>query len=285
MGIVDNANIIIKGEFFACARPQPMLIVEAAAQALGPVLINFATFGCLDIIKMRAGISPWHKRGAIALIKGAIPGEQIDEVGKAIKFLIPLEKLLFTWFVADLTVEFFARWQSQIFRLGACNPPVTEKTASGPLASYVCPSKDVWARIAYSLTYPQGTFGSSTDFAVPAGWFFTAFFELKVDAILPIKPVTSMQIRLRSATTIGTGFYGAINKPPWFGNTIKGGLHFQMLEKFGTFREWVFEATCDNPAIGVGGSCAISIAAKPLANQDIIPVNCFGGPAPGVHQA
>src|SRR4051794_22021710 len=120
MGIIDNANYVKSASYFPCARPEPILIIEAAASALGPVLLSFAAFGCNDIVKMRAGLSPWHRRAVKAMLEGAIPPEQRDMVNKVYKFAIPVGKLLFVWFVADLTVEFFARFHSQLFKLGAC---------------------------------------------------------------------------------------------------------------------------------------------------------------------
>jgi hypothetical protein len=116
MGIIDNLGYIKQASYYPCAEPDPLLVIQAAGAAAFPTLLSAISFGCNDIVKMRAGISPWHARNMKALIDGAIPAEQQKTFNGLYKFVVPVEKALFFFFVVDLTLEFLARWQSQIFK-------------------------------------------------------------------------------------------------------------------------------------------------------------------------
>src|SRR4051794_22750875 len=115
MGVIDNLGYVSKATYFPCATPSPILAIQAAGDALFPVLASALQFGCLDIIKMRAGMSPWHARKLRALISNPVTAVETDRLNKIYKYAVPVEKLLFFWFVVDLTTEFFARWQSNMF--------------------------------------------------------------------------------------------------------------------------------------------------------------------------
>src|SRR5436190_14775085 len=119
MGVLDNLGYISKASYYPCAAPQPALILQAAGAAALPTLMSAVSFGCTDIVKMRAGISPWHARYMKALIGGAIPPDQVDKAQKILKYTVPVEKLLFFWFVVDLETGFLDKWQSNIFMLNA----------------------------------------------------------------------------------------------------------------------------------------------------------------------
>jgi hypothetical protein len=283
MGVIDNLGYIKKAQHFPCASPNPLLVLEAAGKAITPVLLNAATFGCNDIVKMRAGISPWHARGMRALIEGAIPPDEKSAAGKLLKFTIPLEKALFFWFVVDLTVDFFARWQSQIFRLGACGNNLSERTASGPLRTFVEPFPNHWQFIAYTFTQPQGQFAGPIGFTVPRGWYWSAYFSLTVKPLFTGQVVGSVQTRLRNVATGPFSLEGEPATPDWFGNPTHTAMKFENVAPRGRLLEFRFEAQADNVAIGSGGSAVVSISNQPLLNNSIFPVNCFGKFAPGVN--
>jgi hypothetical protein len=276
MSVLGNLNYIKNASLYSCARPNMILVVEAAFESIGPVLINAVTFGCRDIVKMRAGISPWHSRAIRALVEGAIPPSQKKFAKKLLMFTIPLEKALFFYFVVDLTVDFFARWQSQIFRLGACGAPLNQSTASGPLATFVMPAPNGWTRISYAFTTNGRPFTSSTDFIVPPGWYFSVFFSLTVKPLFNNMPCGSASIRLRE---LGHGSFAITSDPAtpdWFFNPIHAALHMPIMPPKNYLRQYIFEGSVDNIAIGTGGSCTVSISEQPVQQQTIIPTNCLG---------
>lgn len=282
MGTLKNLGYIKQAMYFPCTHQNPILVLEAAVESIAPTLISAATFGCNDIVKMRAGISPWHSRGIKAFIEGALSPEEKSMAGKALKFTVPIEKALFFFFVVDLTVGFAANWQSNIFKLGACGSPPLTCNATGPLASFVEPVGGAWVFIAYALTSTPATCGftGSTGFTVQKGQFWQAYYSLTAKPLFRNKPMTTLQTRMR---LIGSSQFEITQGPqsaPWFGNQISSSVMAAPNGAAKSFQEWRFEAMADVEAIGTGGSCAITVSDHPIHNQGIFPVNCFGQLAP-----
>lgn len=281
MGVIDNLGYIKKAAAFPCATPNPILIAQAAGNAIAPVLLNAATFGCNDIVKMRAGISPWHSRGLKALIKGAIPPDETATAGKLLKFTIPVEKALFFWFVVDLTTDFFARWHSQVFRLGACGHPLRSWTGSGPLSTWVMPAPNGWTRISYSMTKnPPGAPNIGSDgFIVTSHQYWQAYFSLTPRPLWVGQVPGSVQLRLHQIAGRPFVIEGPKVPAPWFGNQIHASILFNSDNENIGLKEYVFEASCDTVAIGLSGSASVSISDRPLEVENFLPTNCFG-PSP-----
>jgi len=276
MGYVQSAL------WFPCAKPDPFLLLQAGAYALAPVLISALTVGCRDIIKMRAGQSPWHGRHIKALINGVTKASEADRFNKIFKFALPLEKLFFVWFVADLTIEFIARWHSQAFSLGACGdfPDVCEW--SGTLASFVVPAPGAWVYIAYqrqSVSGPCSTSGG-IEFAVPKGHYWQATFSVTAEPIGRGGPIGNVQTRLVKSSPYPHEFQARTHTPDWFANKVHAISHYQRTEPEQEFAIYRFEGSADNPAVGTGGSCNVRTGPYPVMDNSFIPTNCLGGPAP-----
>lgn len=282
MGIIDNLGYVAKAQVYACAHPDIILTIQAAGAAAAPVLLSALSFGCNDIIKMRAGISPWHSRKIKALIEGAIPADQKDAVNQIYKYTIPIQKALFFFFIVDLTTEFFARWHSQMFKLGACNEFPSDCEKMGTLATWVQPTYEAWTPIAYSLESMSGRCppGLGQRFEVQAHQNFNCWFSLTPKAFNEGEVIRSFAIRLVQTTKVDFELPENKGEIPWFGNTPRASYMFSNNDNRGVYREYEFQAFSDVPAYGVSGSCAIQWSDRPIYNKGIIPVNCFGVPAP-----
>lgn len=280
MSLIDNLGYVKSASYYPCALPNPVLLIEAAGLAIGPVLLSAASFGCNDIVKMRAGISPWHSRGIKMLINGAIPPAEKDAVGKIYKFLIPLEKLLFVWFVADLTTEFFARWHSQAFKLGACGVPSSQCSYGGNLATWVGGEKDHPRPISYSTDWTNGNCvgGGGARFAVPRGWYWNAHFSITPKPIFNNQQISYCDTFLTRVVPSQLQFPVHRTEPPWFGNTLTAMDQRSGNNDISQYEEYEMSAATDVPAIGVGGSCIIELSDRPLFDKPISPVNCLGEP-------
>lgn len=281
MGVIDNLGYIKTAAAFPCANPDPILIAEAGLKAIGPVLLNAASFGCNDIVKMRAGISPWHSRGIRALVEGAIPPSEKDTAGKLLKFTIPIQKALFFWFVVDLTVDFFARWHSQVFRLGACGQTANANTGSGPVVAWVQGGGGGFSRISYDMTLsnPGNHQIGSDGFIVFPHQYWQCYFSLTPKPLFFGQVPGNVQLRLRQIRSPQYVLNGPVVPAPWFGNTIHASVLFNPDTQSGTTHEYVMEASCDTIAVAQSGSASISISDLPLMVENMIPTNCFG-PAP-----
>jgi hypothetical protein len=280
MSVLENLNFIKQAAWFQCQTPDPVLIIQAAVGAAAPVIVEAATFGCLDFIRMRAGVSPWHSRGLRALINGINKPAEQDIVNGIYKFLIPAEKLLFFWFVVDLTTEFIALWHSQIFRLGACGPASLECHWSGKNANWVSPGHNIAASVSYDGQgdQPPCPLLGGTDFVVPAGWYWSHSFSLTPEPIFTNQPVGNVTTFLRCVAGGSFETHKQVTTPPWWGNKLtaiymangRNKSHgTQVIRRF---------ASCDISAKAISGTASLTMSDKPFMNASIVPVNCLGLP-------
>jgi hypothetical protein len=282
MSVLSNLGYVASATYFPCASPRSVIVIQAAAKAAGITLLQAVTFGCRDIVKLRAGISPWHTRGMRALVNGAIKPSESGDAGKLLKFLAPAEKAFFFYFVVDLTVGFAANWQSQIFQMGACQGQNTHCTWSGDLASWVEPAPQAWTPIAYQSGFnpPSCQFGGTIGFLVPANYYYSAYFSMKPRPIFAGQPVGECTLRLHRIAPFETNVESQPQTPPWFGNNFTANLSVTSQKQINDLQRFEFQAKSDVPAIGEGGSLVVQIAPFPILNTSIIPLNCFGKPAP-----
>lgn len=282
MSVLDNLGYLSKGTYFPCATPDPILVLQAAGKAAFPVLMSAATFGCNDIVKMRAGISPWHSRGMKALINGAILPDDPYNTKGLLKYTIPIEKALFFWFVVDLTTDFAANWQSQIFKLNACGNSGPNCTWTGSFGSYVEPVANAYVPISYSFT-GGGTgcpAAAGTRFIVPANWYWSAHFSLTVEALVHNIHPGSTTLHLRQTFGGTYEFKGDPQTAPWFGNNITTSMLVEPDDPWNRLTSWEFTAACDTVARGKSGTATVTMSPQPVRQRGIIPLNCLGFDAP-----
>jgi len=284
MGVLSNLGYIKKAQAYTCTHGDIVLILEAAAKAGSITLWEAATFGCIDIMKMRAGISPWHSRGIKALINGILSPAERNVVNGLYKFIIPAEKALFLWFVVDLTVGFFANWQSQMFKLGACNAEAQYGSGEGLNPNWICPGHNTFANVAYLDFTRQGNRSALVDhhgFIVPPGYFYSCYFSLNPKTIFGNKPAGSADTTLREILDHPFNLTPQHSTPPWLFNKLTATWHSQGHNKHTHSQEYFYVAATEEICYADGGSLSVMVSDKPLLNTGLIPANCFGGDAPG----
>lgn len=286
MGAIENLGYIKQASLYNCGSPDPLLVIEAAGRAIAPVLISAVSFGCNDIVKLRAGISPWHARGMKALVEGAIPAAQKDQVNGIYKFLVPAEKALFFFFVVDLTTEFLARWQSQLFKLGACDEQPDDCTIIGSDPVGFSPGNNVWATVAYSTQERTGTSCQPIIGLGPIiqpGQNFSITWSITTAPFFADDPPSYVETWLQPRTVVSQQFQPQNTPAPWFGNKITAMYHREGQNTHTAFQSYFFLFRADKPTYVTGGSCQLSVSNLPIYNKGIIPVNCFGQPVPGIN--
>lgn len=124
MGVGANLNYVKNVFRHPCATPSLDVLIETAFPAAAVALLEVFTFGCSDILKMRAGKSPWHSRGLNALLKGAQGGLKMGP--RLFGFYAPfaaiqagLQYMLF----ADAASGFVANWMTLIYQEQGCTLP------------------------------------------------------------------------------------------------------------------------------------------------------------------
>lgn len=286
MGVLANLGYLKKAQAYNCSRGDITLIVEAAAKAGAITLWEAATFGCIDIIKMRAGISPWHARGLKALINGVTSPAEKNVINGIYKFIIPAEKALFFWFVVDLTVGFFANWQSQMFKLGACDQEADWGAGTGSNPHWICPGHNTFANVAYIDFHKTGPRQGIIDhhgFIVPPGYHYQCYFSLNPRLLFGNNPAPSADTTLREILDHPFMLTPQHSEPPWLFNKLTATWHSQGHNKHTHAQEYFYVAATEDICYADGGSLSVMVSDRPMLNNGLVPVNCFGQPAPGTY--
>lgn len=138
---LKDFNYIKELNTIPCGEASWWVIAETFLNTAPPALLTLFLPGCSDIIKTKAGLSPWHARKLSGMIKKAAQPLAVSNT----KFLynigyFTVEKYLWFFQVAEVTKEFFITWQSQVFMQQQCQLPGAG-TAYGYIAPLVYPPK------------------------------------------------------------------------------------------------------------------------------------------------
>lgn len=282
MGTIKNLNYIAKASYFPCPDTDALLVLEAAYKAAFPTILAATSLGCQDIVRMRAGLSPWHARGMRMGIKAAIPPADAQAVGKVYKYLIPIEKALFFFFVVDLTTGFLAEWQSQIFKLGACGNKPNDCNWTGRNPAWACPGAMIPSTIAYTTEGNPATPCSAVGpgFAVPANYYWQVFFDMTPRPIINSQPIGKVDMWLQRRNPTVWNYPPQTFEPKWYANKVSAAYMMTGQNKTAAYAEYWFMAASDQPATALSGSAKLWASPFPIHNAGIVPVNCFGAPAP-----
>lgn len=277
-----NLGYIKTATAFTCGNVDIPLTLQAAGNAAAITLMQATSLGCIDIVKMRAGVSPWHARGMKALANGVLKPAEHNLVSKVYKYIIPFEKALFFFWVVDLTTGFVANWQSQMFKLGACDTKADWGSGNGANAHWVCPAPGVYGDISYADLYKAGPLQSHIgphEFVVPEGYYFACSFSVKPKPFIFQAPIGNADCRLREISPPAYHYTPQRSAPPWYANAFTATSHWGGQNKRHHDKVFRFSATCDQIAFSEGGSMNVMVSSVPLLNTGLIPVNCFGSPA------
>lgn len=281
MGVLNNLGYLSQVQSYPCNQPDPVIWIEAAGYAGAITLIEAITFSCRDIVKMRAGISPWHARGMRALIGGVHLPDAADPSRQLLKFTIPIEKALFFFFVVDLTLGFLANWQSLIFRLGGCGPGTQQCDYQGDNPAWVTIGHDIFGPVGFNGTGPGFPCppGPGQHLIVPAGWFWSASFSLKPRPLIKSQPPTRVLTRVVERLPNYFEYTPKVANAPWFGNSITGIYMASGQNKsfHGEQKIIEFQAAADTPCLAESGHFNATISPFPFTNTRIEPMSCLTG--------
>jgi hypothetical protein len=124
MSISGNLNYIKRAMRHPCALPSPEIVIETAVEAAAVMFMKLSLFGCTDIIKMKAGRSPWHTRAMRGLIEGSASPQA--RAGNRWMWATPynqIEQALWYWLVAEAVTGFIPDWASLIYQEQRCSQP------------------------------------------------------------------------------------------------------------------------------------------------------------------
>lgn len=278
MGTVNNINYLKEVQYFPCADPSPLILITTALEAGAPTLLEFYSWGCRDILKLRAGYSNFCGRGFRAIVAKWHPPGFIDKLHKFYEFFGPVDKLLYGFLIADLQSSFLAKWTSLAYAAQGCIPdPTTQQTTGtaqipqGILANHE-------TGIVYRLTTIGGSGGvvRPTSVTIPDGWYVSITWSVHVDPLFADQGVT-VHTWLQSVT--GTHHHIAEQEfePPWFGSgtRARGKAYFQT-PGFGFAHSYEWRIVVDKTAFITSGDLQVIISPLPILNYGLEPLSCLG---------
>jgi len=120
MGLQDGYNFATQVSAYPCADPSPIIWAASFGPAIAPALLDFAAFGCRDILKFRLGIGGPCGRAMKAQVAGAIPPALTQSVGNLMKFEHLFSKFGFYGLIADLASDTAMRWVTLAYTFNGC---------------------------------------------------------------------------------------------------------------------------------------------------------------------
>lgn len=271
--MLKNINYIKKLNVVSCTEPDIFVLVETGFEAAVPALLNLFVPGCTDIVKMKLGISPWHRRGIRSLIKSAQAPFSLE----ANKFLFKVgyytaERGLYYLMVADIAVEFVATWQSLVFAAQQCQLP-SAGTAYGYIAPFIySPGQETLLGYFPRHNVPGMAIGLNQITIFP-GFQGSVTFSAEFDS-WPTRgegvSVTTWMTEDDETTKISESTTNVPPSQPH--NETVGHLSFDTLHNF-TRKDYYLHVsnTGDKHAQAVGGSYTVNMTGHPTG---VLPWGC-----------
>jgi len=181
---MNTYNLVTKFAAFPCAEPSPIIVFATFFPAVAPALLEWASFGCRDIMKFRLGKGMPCGRMYKAQLAKVIPPAWADTTAKLLKFESAFSRAGQMFLLADLASDTLARWTTFAYQMSGC-PEASEGadwqiTTGNPHA--LLPSTAT--PVGGVITNEKGTPGIATPSGavVPHGWYFSAEFQIKAKA-------------------------------------------------------------------------------------------------------
>jgi len=246
--------------------------------------LELFSFSCRDIIKLRAGRSYRCGRALRGIIRAAHKTEVFDKFTHIYNLFEPLDRLLWYFFIAELTSNFLARWLTLIYRAQHCAPGDEECHKTGPLIGCSVVNAHVLQAIWYDTnSNMKGACWVDPPRAIliPPGWQWHAYNSLQVSADPPLTKhppsFTTFMVNLDS---------GQINTGKFFkqgnGSTVTKGANYWKGHNTTTAQQlWAFAVILDDVGVCTGGRADVKAGALAFPETPQPGAGCFGRPPPG----
>lgn len=105
---------------FPCAQPNPIIIALTLVPAIAPALLEWASFGCRDILKFRLGKGAPCGRAMRAQVAKAVPPSLVNVVQKLMKWEHHFSFAGQMFLLSDLAADTTARWTTLAYQMSGC---------------------------------------------------------------------------------------------------------------------------------------------------------------------
>jgi hypothetical protein len=277
MSILSNVNYAKKIVRHPCGTPNPIIMVEAAAQAALPLLFVPITFSCTDWIKASVGIS-WKCGKKLKAIARHVYGPKFTD---GVHFLYEAtgaaaaENALWIWFIADLAVDTYVSWVTQMYIEGNCDLPLNGTINGAVFFEVQEPGGDYSVGVLSPGSKPC-VFGGGLEVQFPRGCYGGITYQCDW-APWPTGRAAggTVQTAIRDNST-GAIMDVSTSPPAKFNGLVStgGGLNHLPAGQLGTSYSIIARAQGTEMQL-LRGSYTASGYGKP---QPLIPAGCFGGP-------
>lgn len=277
MGMLDAYNLATQLAAFPCAEPSPIIYAATFLPAVAPALLEFASFGCRDILKFRAGVNAPCGRMIKGQFKKATPPKLYDLGQKLMKFDRVASEGGFWFMIADLAADTTMRWSTLAYRMADC--ALANAQASWQWEPFF---EDVLFAgvpkpVAGRVINYQGDFGHATIIgaSVPEDWYCNLYFNVEWRPFPGAVP-GSVTFWVREDSSPGYDFAGTRYDPGgYFFQRSSGGSHQHLQNHANGARSYIMMAMASEDTIISGATGNCSVSALPPMDLYLSPLNCW----------
>jgi hypothetical protein len=272
-----NWNVLTSLAAFPCAEPSPLIFAATFIPAVAPALLEYATFGCRDVLKFRLGRgTPCGRKMAAQVVK-AIPPAFADGVGKLLKFEARFSLAGQIFMIADLVGDTLARWDTLAYQMSGC-PDANNITTYDLVYSHaiaVLPNIPTAIGGAITnvhgdsrLTWPNGCI-------VPPGWYAQMSYELEAQPLFA-ETNSSLQMWIRDESASGYDF-PATKYPAGYPGQSKTGQLTQTIQNSVGNRSkfYSFQAMATATMITTDFKASVQISEFPPTDWSLNALGCL----------
>lgn len=173
-------NITTAMAAFPCAQPNPIIMAVTLVPAIAPALLEYAGFGCRDIMKFRVGIGAPCGRALKGDLQKAIPPKYTNAVGNILKFEHAFSQVGNAFLIADLVSDTVARWTTLAYQLSGCPDALDHAAWQGEWSAAAAILPNTPTAVGGRIVNQSGITGVAwpTGAIVPTKWYYTGEFNV-----------------------------------------------------------------------------------------------------------
>lgn len=277
MSFSSNYNFITGLQAYGCSNPTPEMWATTFIPAVAPALIEFAGFGCRDIMKFRLGIGAPCGRALKAQVAKATPPKLAQGAGNLLKFEAQFSHAGFWFMIADLALDTAARWASLAYQFTDCG--ILKNQASwkySPLAPAFMPA-GVARPVAGNIVNYQGDFGHATivGAVAPAGWYFQGSFQVETQVLFSNLP-GAVETWIEEKNGSSFDWPANVFNPSYFQDEVQGGYMLSTQNLHGVRpTEYIMWARCEKDSFLLLTDGNMSVSELPPLQLYLSPLDCW----------
>lgn len=273
MGVLNNLNYIHKIQYVPCWEPGPLILIETGLAAGALALLEFFSFGCRDILKAKLGKSPICGRQFKAAVVGGVPPELVRRADKLLGFVLPIDRALYAWLIADVASGFIANWESFAYASAGCIPNQFSTSHKYTMAPFGLDTGQE-AIIPYILR-DEPIPGQCAGWLIPSDWYFDATFDCQCRPLFG-DGTASFDLYLHAHAATDWDFHKS-NTPPGFPGQTRRGISHTSTQAPHTpvVTQYTARIFANQPMICFSGQATSTCSPLPILDQFLSPLSCF----------